>query len=94
MINDQADIERLMQQLSLEQHQYSLTKELLTLSQKTYVLLEEQYRLGKITYLDLITGLNDLLDAKTGFLSTHFSSLQSVAHYRFYEGTLYEAIEK
>ncbi|MBI3554685.1 MAG: TolC family protein [Deltaproteobacteria bacterium] len=86
------NIENLMLQLRLLQESYKLNVELLELSQQSYDFLEEEYRRGHITYLDIITGLNDLLDAKTKYLTSYFSLLQSLAQYGYYEGTLYETV--
>ena len=85
-------IENMMLQLRLLQESYKLNVELLELSQQSYDFLEEEYRRGHIAYLDIITGLNDLLDAKTKYLTSYYSLLQSLAQYRYYEGTLYETV--
>ncbi len=86
------NIDTLMLQLHTLQENFKLNLELLDLSQQSYDFLEEEYRRGRISYLDIITGLNDLLDAKTRYLTSYFSLLQSLAQDRYYEGTLYETV--
>jgi outer membrane protein TolC len=82
-----------MLELSRLTANYRLNDELLQLTQESFDTLETEYRNGKISYLDIITGLNDLLDAKVGFYSAHFALLQNIAQYRFYEGNLYDSVE-
>ena len=71
---------------------YKLSLELLTLEEESNKNLESQYREGKVTYLDLITSLNNLLDAKVQFYTAYFDALQAHSKYRFYEGKIYETI--
>jgi outer membrane protein TolC len=79
------DIRRIQKSLSLNQ-------ELLTAEEQTYQTLESQYREGKVAYLDLITELNNLLDAQIQFYSIYFEALSSKAKHSYYKGTLYDAI--
>jgi outer membrane protein len=57
-----------------------------------YDLLKNDYREGKVPYIDLITTLNDLFAAKTGFFSTYFDAMRVIANYYYYEGKLYEMV--
>ena len=82
----------LMSNLQRIKRNYQLNQELLVLEEKSNRDLESQYREGKVTYLDLITELNSLLDAKVQFYTAHFEALTTLAQYRFYEGTIYESI--
>jgi outer membrane protein len=85
-------INNLMIELFRVQKTYGLTRELLELEEESYQNLEGQYREGKVAYLDLITGLDTLLDAKVQFYTSYFDALKNFAKYKFYEGTLYEAL--
>jgi outer membrane protein TolC len=87
-----AGIRELMVELGRLRDNYKLTEEVLQLSEESYAFLNEQYRLGKIAYLDLITALGDLLDARVAFHTAYFDILRNVAQYRYYEGTLYDSI--
>jgi outer membrane protein TolC len=73
---------------------YRLNRELLSLEEESYSNLELQYREGRVAYLDLITGLNNLLDAKTQYYASHFEALRALARHRYFEGTLYEALSE
>ena len=76
------------------QKNYGLAKELLSLEQSNIQFIEREYRNGKVQYLDLINGLNNLSDAEIKF-SSAVSDLQ-VARYTFlyHQGKLYDAILK
>jgi outer membrane protein TolC len=87
-----AGIRELMVELGRLRDNYKLAEEVLRLSEESYAFLDEQYRLGKIAYLDLITALNDLLAARVAFHTAYFDILKNVAQYRYYEGTLYDSI--
>ena len=85
IIGTMADISRI-------RRNYKLSQELLSLEEESNRNLEAQYREGKVTYLDLITSLNNLLDAKVQLYTAYFSALQTFSKYKFYEGKLYETI--
>lgn len=87
-----AKITGVMADISRISHNYKLSQELLSLEEESNRNLEIQYREGKVTYLDLVTSLNSLLDAKVQFHTSYFDALQAVAKYRFYEGNIYEAL--
>jgi outer membrane protein TolC len=57
-------------------------------------LVEQQYNDGKVTYLDLITSLNELLNAKVQFYSAYYEALLNVAKYDYYKGTIYESLAR
>lgn len=67
---------------------YLLSKELLSFENENYLNLALQYQEGKVTFLDLITSLNNLLDAKIQFMTSYFRALQNLAQYQYYKGTL------
>lgn len=77
--------------VSLKASHY-LNKELMELEEESYQHLEGEYRQGRVSYLDLITALADLLDARVGFYTTYISILESLAEYSYYEGTLYDSL--
>ena len=59
-----ADNKKLMMNLHQSHSNYKLSRELLEIETKTYELLKSEYHNGKVTYLDLIVGLRDLLAAR------------------------------
>lgn len=76
------------------QKNFELAKELLSLEKSNIDFIEREYRNGKVQYLDLITGLNNLSDAQIKFYSA-VSDLQSVKYALLYhQGKLYEELLK
>jgi outer membrane protein TolC len=92
LLDVNAQITALMADLSRIDHNFKLSRELLDMEEESSRNLETQYREGKVTYLDLITSLSSLLDAKVQFCTSYFDGLGSIARYKFYEGTLYETL--
>ena len=68
------------------------TKELQDAEQETYRIIQQQYSEAKVSYLDLITSLKSLLNAKAEFFTAHFQLAQSLAKYNYHLGNLYEAM--
>ena len=64
----------------------STAKRLLDLEENSYQYLEKAYREGKTTYLDLVTGLDNLTQAQLGHARAYFDLLELAAQYRYYEG--------
>jgi outer membrane protein TolC len=94
LLDINAQIKNLMVDLSRLTQNYKLSQELLSLEEESNRNLETQYREGKVTYLDLITSLNSLLDAKVQFYSSYFEALQGVAKHKYFEGRIYETISE
>ena len=69
---------------------WQLNRDLLKMEQENFTNLEDDYRQGKVAYLDLVTGLSDLLAAKTNFYTNYINLMSSLAQYRYYEGTIYD----
>lgn len=70
-----------------------MTKELLNIEQQSYNILEAEYRNGRATYLDLITNLNSLVDARSKFAATYFALRKQQITYAYHKGTLYEVLK-
>ena len=90
VISTRAAVETVMEDMKQLKANYEMTQELLDLSQESFDFLNQQYRVGKVGYIDIITGLSDLLDAKVQFYTSYFQVLESLAQFHFYEGTLYD----
>lgn len=73
---------------------YSLSKELLALEKNNLDFIGREYRNGKVAYLDLITGLNNLSDAEIKYYSA--TSDLVIAEYTvlYHQGKLYEELLK
>jgi len=87
-----AEIAKLMETLRNLKSNLQLNKELMRLEQSNFAILEEDYRQGKVAYLDLVTGLSDLLSARVSYYTNYISILTAMAQYRYYEGTIYETV--
>jgi outer membrane protein TolC len=70
------------------------TRELLVLEQQSYSILEAEYRNGRAAYLDLITNLNSLIDARSKFMTSYFGFKKQQMLYAFHKGDLYEEIKQ
>lgn len=70
------------------------TRELLVLEQQSYSILEAEYRNGRAAYLDLITNLNSLIDARSKFMTSYFGFKKQQMLYAFHKGDLYEDLKQ
>lgn len=70
------------------------SRELLVLEQQSYSILEAEYRNGRASYLDLITNLNSLIDARSKFMSSYFGMKKQQVLYSFHSGALYKDLKK
>lgn len=76
------------------QKNFGLAKELLALEKDNIDFIEREYRNGKVQYLDLIAGLNNISDAEIKFYSA-VSDLQTTKYTLLYhQGKLYEELLK
>ncbi len=97
--NEQAvlDLDVTLRDVVLRLNEFSesarLTKELLSIEQQSYDILRAEYRNGRATYLDLITNLNSLYDARSRFASTYFALRKQQVAYAYHKGTIYEALK-
>jgi outer membrane protein TolC len=87
-----AQLKTLMLDLGRFQDNYQLSEELLASSQESYDFLKKQYEEGQVQYLDLITSLNELLDAKVRYYTAYFDLSGSHAKYHYYQGNLYDTV--
>lgn len=82
--------------LRLREHRENLraTRELLVLEQQSYSILEAEYRSGRAAYLDLITNLNSLIDARSRFMTSYFGFKKQQLLYSFHTGGLYDDLRQ
>lgn len=93
LANLKATLLQLVVQINKLQKNYELSKDLLKLEKSNIEFIERQYRDGKVQYLDLVTSLASLSDAKTIFL-TNLADLQ-IAKYTllYHQGKLVQEIK-
>ena len=91
-------IDAIIKELDLNRQQavrnYNLASDLLRLEKDNLGFLQTEYRNGKVQYLDLVTGYDNLADAEIKFYSAA-TELESVKYTTLYhQGRLYEEILK
>jgi outer membrane protein TolC len=94
LLEVRSEIERLMIDLKQLKENFTLSNELLALEQNNMTLFEREYRNGKAQYLDVITGLKDLADAKVKYFTALYDLKRGLFSYRYHEGTLYDSLVK
>lgn len=82
--------EKLMTNLVLSNNNFVTAQELLTIETEGYAFLESEYRNGRVTYLDLILGLRDLLNAKIQMFTSFYDLRTQLLQYKYHQGSLYE----
>jgi outer membrane protein TolC len=92
LLDTRSQLQRLMIDLSRLSRNYQASRELLSLEEESNRNLESQYREGKVAYLDLITSLNSLLDAKVQYYSAYFDTLSGIARHGYFQGKLYDSV--
>jgi outer membrane protein TolC len=85
---------KMMLQLNQSSKNFAIARELLDLETKSYGFLDSEYRNGKVSYLDIIVGLRDLLNAKVQMYTSYFDLRGQLLRYRYHEGRLYESVSK
>lgn len=90
LLNDQKDLLTFKEdQLQLQRRQ-EVTTSLVSNEQTNYRQIEQDYRQGKITYLDLTQALSEVLDAQSKKLRVDFDSLILYSKWKYFKGTLDE----
>ncbi len=89
-----SDNRKLMLDLQQSSKNFSLARELLDLETTTYNSLDSEYRNGRVSYLDIIVALRDLLSAKVQMYTSYYDLRGQLLKYRYHEGKLYESINE
>jgi outer membrane protein TolC len=72
---------------------FQLNQEILRVDEDAFGSLQRAYRDGKVSYLDLITALNDLYGSRNELLSLEFELLKAQANLAYYQGRVYETVQ-
>lgn len=78
--------------LKRTERSFQLSQDLLVLEEESNGNLQSQYREGRVSFLDLMGGLEGLLDARVQYYTSYFDFLQNIARHRYYEGKIYESV--
>ena len=92
LLDATAKVENVMMDVSRLRASFNLNLQLLQLENESFGYVQSDYREGSASYLDLVTALSDLLDAKQRYYTAYYDVLGTLAIYRYYEGTLYETL--
>lgn len=87
-----SQLNQLMRGLTVAKETDRLSFELLTLEEQGFDFIENQYREGRVQYLDLNRALDSLLDAKSRFFTARSELETALLRYRYHEGTLYDHV--
>lgn len=71
---------------------FRLGEELLSLEQTNLDLITQEYRQGKVQYLDYITSVRDFASARSGYYNSLFNLKKGLLTQKFHQGAIYEAI--
>jgi outer membrane protein TolC len=88
LLEARSKIDGLLIDVSRVRENYVLAQKLLRIEEQNYQNIETLYHNGKSSYLDLISSLNNLINAQQQFYETYFETLQLLAKTRFYEGVI------
>jgi outer membrane protein len=88
------NLQNLMINLNQFYSNYQLSTELLELEQRTYRQLEENYRNGKATFLDIVNGVNDYSAAQESYYTNYYELKKTLMQYFFHKAELYAHIAR
>lgn len=88
------EVDKLTVDLRKLQESFQLTDELFKLEKANLALITNEYRQGKVQYLDYINALQNFASAKSSYYSSLFDLKRAVLGRRYHEGTIHEAIKE
>lgn len=87
-----AQINSLMGRLQEQRESLLLHRDLVSLEQKAYQSVAQNYRNGQSNYLELIEGLDNLTGAQQSFYHSYFTWKNLTAECHYHKGSLYEEL--
>jgi len=87
------EIEKLQVDIRKQQEGFALSDDLLKLERANLQLITNEYREGKVQYLDYINSLQNFADAKSTYYTSLYDLKRGILARRYHEGTLYEALQ-
>jgi outer membrane protein len=91
------DLKQQIEKLQIDLRQliesFRLSEELFRLEKTNLALITNQYRQGKVQYLDYINSLQNFASARSTYYTSLYGLRKSQLLERYHEGTLYEAIQ-
>lgn len=92
LLSVKANINKLMLDIKQQKENYLLNKELVVLEKDNYRIIENNYRKGKSTFLDLVNSLDNLTASKEAYLINYFHLKSLASEYHYHKGNIYEQI--
>ncbi|MGZ3656908.1 MAG: TolC family protein, partial [Bdellovibrionota bacterium] len=86
------EIDKLQIDLRQSLESFRLSQDLLKLERTNLALITNEYREGKVQYLDYISSLQNFASAKSTYYSSLYDLRRQQLAIRYHEGTLYETI--
>lgn len=87
------DLQQLQLQIQKLRESYNLTQQILKAYQEAYSSLSRDYRDGKVSYLELITALNDYYGSLSQDINLRFSLMKLRLDLAYYEGNVDEVLK-
>lgn len=87
------EVEKLQVDIRKQQEGFSLSDELLKLERANLQLITNEYREGKVQYLDYINSLQNFANAKSTYYTSLYDLKRGILARRYHEGTLYDALQ-
>ena len=86
-------IDKLYIDLRQSTESYNLSQELLKLERANLALITNEYRQGKVQYLDYINSLQNFASAKSTYYSSLYDLRRQQLALHYHEGNLYETVQ-
>lgn len=94
LLSERQDIDNLMSGLKLHKQSYKISTSLRRSETKNYSTLNQSYRAGKVSYLDLTTAISDLSAAKVQYITDRYALEKDLYAYYYYKGMIYDKVFK
>ena len=86
------EVDKLAVDLRKLQESFQLTDELFKLERANLALITNEYRQGKVQYLDYINALQNFASSKSQYYSSLFELKRAILARRYHEGTIHEVL--
>jgi len=87
------EVEKLHVDLRKLQEGFHLSDDLLKLERANLQLITNEYRQGKVEYLDYINSLQNLASSKRTYYNSLYDLKRGILARRYHEGTIHEALQ-
>ncbi|HVK61240.1 MAG TPA: TolC family protein [Bdellovibrionales bacterium] len=87
-----SELEQLMLEVRIGNELLKAARDLLHIQNRATQMVQNDYRVGRTKYLDLVTSVSDLTRAQIGVAAQSSSLLRSIYRFRYLHGDLYESL--